>query len=190
MYEVWKTVTSNNASQLITGINHDIENMAVDVGQMEAIAVEDRGTVLDFGCGVGRNIFYISKICNQVYGFDFPNMLQMLQKRPKWEECSNIELFSDWKKLTVLNYDTVYCCISLQHFCTKDILYYVEEFAKKAKILYVHGRDFNDHDNDKVCDVVSKFWKIDTIFGPQNTLAELHNLPRDTHYFVKWSPIK
>ena len=187
MYDVWKTVTLNNASQLITTIDHDIEKMAVDVGQMNTIAVEDRGTVVDFGCGVGRNIFYLSKICNKVYGFDFPNMLEMLQNRSVWKKYSNIELFSDWKKLSQLDYNTVYCCISLQHLCTKDILYYVGEFARKAKKLYVHGRDFNDYDNDKVCDIVSNFWEIDTIFGIQNTLEELHNLPRDTHYFVKWS---
>ena len=186
MYEPWKTANLHNASQLITTINHDIEKMAVDTPQMDTFPPEDRGTVLDFACGVGRNTFYLAKICKQVYGFDFPNMINMLQGRSAWKEYSNIEVFSEWKDLDSLSYDTVYCCIALQHLCTKDMLFYLEQFAKKAKSLYVHGRDFNDHDRDKVCDIVSKFWKIGTIFGPQTTLEELRALPKDTHYFVKW----
>ena len=186
MYEPWKTANLKNASQLITTINHDIEKMPADTSQMDAFAAEDRGTVLDFACGVGRNTFYLAEICKQVYGFDFSNMLTMLKNRPAWKEHSNIEVFSDWKDLDALNYDTVYCCIALQHLCTKDMLFYLEEFSKKAKSLYVHGRDFNDHDNEKVCDIVSTFWKIDTAFGPRKTLEELRALPRDTHYFVKW----
>ena len=187
MYEVWKTANLSNASQLITTVNGDIEKMPVEPNLINAISSEDSTVVVDFGCGVGRNTFYLSTICDQVYGFDFPNMLEMFRNRPVWKNHTNIKLFSDWQELSALDYNTVYCCISLQHLCTKDILYYAEEFTKKAKSLYVHGRDYNDCDNDKVCDILANFWKIDTIFGPQTTLEELRNLPRESHYFVKWA---
>jgi hypothetical protein len=185
MYDVWRTVNKNNASKLIIDNYGDIEAMAVDVGQMDWIDKEDRGIVVDFACGVGRNTLYLASICDEVYGFDFPNMLEMLKTRPNYKEHSNITLFDDWQALSAKGYDTVYCCIALQHLCSKDLLYYAEEFSKHARSLYVHGRDFNDHDNEKIFDLLSNYWKVDKICGPY-TAEQLSNLPRDTHYYVKW----
>lgn len=188
MYEVWKTANLNNASQLITTVNHDIEKMPADIGQIDAIDIVERGTVVDFGCGVGRNTFYLAEVCGTVLGFDFPNMLEMLRNRPAWKTHSNIKLFSVWSELAQLDFDTVYCCISLQHLCTKDIQYYIGEFAKKAKNLYVHGRDFNDHDGDNVWKIIaeSNLWQIDSTFGAKDTLEGLFNAVRYTHSFTKW----
>lgn len=185
MYECWKNANKSNASKLITTADVDIEEMIPNKDLMNWIDVEDRGTVIDFGCGVGRNTFYLADICNKVHGFDFPNMLTMLKDRPMYTEYSNIGLYDDWKVLSEKDYDTVFCCISLQHFCSKDVLFYTKEFTRKAKSLYVHGRDFNDYNNDKMFELLSTYWKVDKIFG-NTTLEQLSVLPRHRHFYAKW----
>lgn len=187
MYDVWKKVDERNASQLILGHKYDspIENMNPDSHLVDWIDKEDRGFVVDFGCGVGRNTFYLADVCKLVYAYDFPNMLNMLIERSEFKERENIEVYIDWEELRINPIDAVFCCITLQHLCTQDLRYKLYEFALLSDVIYVHGRNHNDYDKDNMFELLSENWVMVKEFGGA-PVEKVKKYGPDVHYYAKW----
>jgi SAM-dependent methyltransferase len=98
-------------------------------------------TVLDFGCGLGRNFPYLTSIAREVVGFDLPPMIERcrtLATRPV--AC----LTSDWPTVLTRRFDLIVATLVLQHVETAACRAYLEDFARLAPVSYVLTRVRSD----------------------------------------------
>lgn len=122
-------------------------------------------SILDFGCGVGRNIFDFShNFPNwKFYGYDNPNMINKANEYSNIrfgkniKQYSNLELFSDWDKLKTIKFDCIYATIVFQHIHEKDLNNYLQDIKQMTHKLIVSGRQFND---DMIDGKYKNTWQI------------------------------
>jgi len=122
-------------------------------------------SVLDFGCGVGRNIFDFSQNFPnwKFYGYDNPHMLDKANEYSKLKfnktiyDYSNIELISNWEQLKTRKFDCIYATIVFQHIHENDLNLYIQDIKRMTNKLIVSGRRFND---DMIGDVYKNTWQI------------------------------
>lgn len=120
-------------------------------------------TVLDFGCGLGRNTVGIAAYGNkwQVTGYDCAEML--LRAREFYgKEMNNerITLESDWEKLQSKRFDAIYCALTLQQIKEEELLAYLADFARMTDRLVVFSRRLTDEFKN-VWEMVERYFEID-----------------------------
>jgi SAM-dependent methyltransferase len=94
-------------------------------------------SVLDFGCGLGRNFPYLKSIAREVVGFDLDPMIG--QCRTLATESVDL-LTSDWEDVSRRRFDLVFASLVLQHIETDACLSYLRDFAHMAPAIYVLTR--------------------------------------------------
>ena len=94
-------------------------------------------SVLDFGCGVGRNFPYLNSIARHVVGFDLEPMIA--QCRTLATESVDL-LTSDWAEVSRTRFDLVFASLVLQHIDTEACRSYLADFAKLAPATYLLTR--------------------------------------------------
>lgn len=94
-------------------------------------------SVLDFGCGVGRNFPYLKSIAPQVVGFDLEPMIARC--RALTTETVDL-LTSDWEDVVRRQFDLVFASLVLQHVDTDACRTYLADFAKMAPAIYLLTR--------------------------------------------------
>jgi SAM-dependent methyltransferase len=100
-------------------------------------------SVLDFGCGLGRDFPYLTSIAREVVGFDLPPMIERcrtLSPRPA------ALLTSDWEEASRRRYDLIAATLVLQHVETAACRAYLEDFARLAPVTYLLTRVRSDFD--------------------------------------------
>ncbi len=95
------------------------------------------GSVLDFGCGVGRNFPYLKSIAHEVVGFDLEPMIA----RCRVLATETVDaLTSDWEEVTRRRFDLVFASLVLQHIETDACRAYLADFARIAPATYILTR--------------------------------------------------
>ena len=98
-------------------------------------------SVLDFGCGLGRNFPYLKTIATRVEGFDLPAMIERCRALAT-EQVS--DLISDWNDARTRRYDLVFASLVLQHIDTDECRRYLSDFARMAPQVYLLTRTRTD----------------------------------------------
>ena len=98
-------------------------------------------SVLDFGCGLGRNFPYLKTIASRVEAFDLPAMIDRC--RALATERVN-DLISDWNDGRTRRYDLVFASLVLQHIDTGECRRYLADFARMAPYVYLLTRTRTD----------------------------------------------
>lgn len=94
-------------------------------------------SVLDFGCGVGRNFPYLKSIAQQVVGFDLEPMIE----RCRVLATETVDaLTSDWEDVSRRRFDLVFASLVLQHVETDACRAYLTDFARMAPATYILTR--------------------------------------------------
>ena len=114
--------------------------------------------ILDFGCGIGRNSFALAEYSKKwvICGYDNESMLSRTDEYRKLKydkEISNVSFSANWDVIKKLDFGAVFACLVFQHIYEEPLVEYLKDIKKMAKLLVVHGRQFND-DNQK------NTWKI------------------------------
>ena len=94
-------------------------------------------SVLDFGCGVGRNFPYLRTIARNLVGFDVAPMIARCRELAS--ETVDV-LTSDWDEISQQRFDLVFASLVLQHIDTDAVRAYLADFAKMAPAVYVLTR--------------------------------------------------
>jgi SAM-dependent methyltransferase len=114
-------------------------------------------TVLDFGCGLGRNFPYLKTIARRVVGFDLPPMVA---------RCRTIApvpadtLVDDWSVLRATRVDLVFASLVIQHIDTPQAASYLADFARMAPAVYLLTRTDTDF-GTRVLDLVAETGAFD-----------------------------
>ena len=98
-------------------------------------------SVLDFGCGLGRNFPYLKTIATRVEGYDLPPMIERCRALAT-EKVDN--LLSDWEDGRTRRYDLVFASLVLQHIDTDECRRYLADFAHMAPDVYLLTRTRTD----------------------------------------------
>ena len=109
-------------------------------------------SILDFGCGIGRNMFHMANIYPawNIYGYDNPQMLSYAN-----EYClakygtvpsffTNLQLFDNWEQISDRKFDVIFATLVFQHIHENDLTNYLQQFKQMTSKLIVAGRRFND----------------------------------------------
>ncbi|HJR58914.1 MAG TPA: class I SAM-dependent methyltransferase [Vicinamibacterales bacterium] len=102
-------------------------------------------TVLDFGCGLGRNFPYLNRLAARVSGFDLPPMIarcRALGADPA------VRLHDDWTALRAHRFDLVFASLVLQHIDPVACRTYLADFARMAPCVYLLTRAESDFDTN------------------------------------------
>ena len=98
-------------------------------------------SVLDFGCGLGRNFPYLKTIASRVEGYDLPPMIERCRALAT-EQVS--ALTSDWADARTRRYALVFASLVLQHIDTGECRRYLADFARMAPHVYLLTRTQTD----------------------------------------------
>lgn len=98
-------------------------------------------SVLDFGCGIGRNFPFLKTVASSVVGFDLPPMIE----RCRALATSPIaQLTARWEEVTAQRFDLIFASLVLQHLEPETCDAYLRDFARVSPILYLLTRVVDD----------------------------------------------
>jgi len=112
----------------------------------------DLGTVLDFGCGVGRNFPFLKRVATRVEGYD---LAPMIKRCRELAPLPADDLSDDWQQVRTRRYDLVFASLVLQHIEPAALREYLEDFARMAPAVYLHTRSENDF-GPEVLDLIAR----------------------------------
>ena len=98
-------------------------------------------SVLDFGCGLGRNFPYLKTVASRVEGYDLPPMIERCRSLAA-EQVS--DLISDWAEARTRRYALVFASLVLQHIDTDECRRYLADFSGMAPHVYLLTRTKTD----------------------------------------------
>jgi len=99
------------------------------------------GSVLDFGCGLGRNFPYLVSIAREVVGFDLAPMVERCRSlAPVPVSC----LTADWDEIRCRRFDLIFASLVLQHIAPAAVRSLLEDFARLAPATYLISRARSD----------------------------------------------
>lgn len=114
--------------------------------------------VLDFGCGVGRNVIhYAANFPSlQFVGYDSDSMLRRadefcrLRYGSSAADIPNLSLRSNWELLASEEFDAVYATVVFQHIHPNQLALYLADIKRMSPLLMVYGRRSNDYGGESV----------------------------------------
>ena len=115
-----------------------------DFGFLKEIKQLELGSVLDFGCGLGRNLLPLTKVFRHVDGYDLPAMIQRL-KDDEVDVCDSTRfLSSEWSVVKKRRYDLIVSEVVFQHIYEMVLIPYLHDIAAMSPYLWVLTRSWND----------------------------------------------
>lgn len=116
----------------------------------EAIGgLDQKKKVLDFGCGMGRNMVGMMMYAKKwtVIGYDNSSMVDRARRALlvlNSEDHARTVLLSDWNDVIAMAsksaFDVIFCCLTLQHIEEKQLRWFLEQFKSIGDELFVQGR--------------------------------------------------
>jgi 2-polyprenyl-3-methyl-5-hydroxy-6-metoxy-1,4-benzoquinol methylase len=105
----------------------------------------DIGSVLDFGCGLGRNFSYLKRTARSVAGFDLPPMIEQCRRHAS-EEVDFLS--SDWEDVRSRPFDLIFASLVLQHVEPDPLRTFLADFSRMAPVVYLLTRTRTDFDEN------------------------------------------
>jgi cyclopropane fatty-acyl-phospholipid synthase-like methyltransferase len=175
--ESWKTVQSLDAAKkLILSSNQAF----APTHSLEKLPLQDSKVVLDFGCGVGRNIpALLAGAPNaHVVAYDFPNMQELARQYLGLEKSSRI----DWRtpppeNLRAFTYDFVVADITFQHIRESELRLILSilggQLSRNGK-LWVSSRGWSDDNHKSVWEIVLDYFYPVTLLDLEAAVGDNH----------------
>ena len=154
---IWKNgLTPNNVTDLIfTGFKgHPKEMVHSPIIEKYCLG---GGSILDFGCGVGRNTNYLKDKYQKVIGYDLPSMLKFY---PNNFKSPNITLTSDWEQVKSQRVDEILCSIVLQHIPHKELIKYLIDLSSMSDRIIIFSRTWQDYTHNNTLSILKQYFKI------------------------------
>ena len=190
----WSKVNNFNLEKVVDLVltNGTVDTIKPDIWLLERMGNSNKSlSVLDFGCGIGRNIFQFSQNFSnwKFYGYDNPNMIDRANEYSNVrfgkniQDYPNLNLVSDWDQLKTMNFDCIYATIVFQHIHEKDLNLYLQDIKQMTNKLIVSGRRFND---DIIDGEYKNTWQIleNNGYHPSNALDIKYSIDGDPNEHI------
>lgn len=185
-YANWQTVTSaksvDQVKQIITGCSVWKETTLPKT--VWTVASKDN-TVLDFGCGLGRNANMLRRLFGRVVGYDLDPMLAMLNSQtPQLYDVTS----SNLQDLLLLGITHIYEAVVWQHInwnsgVTQLALDMITN-QNTVKSIYTCWNSAVAHQSAMVSYLLSKGWKLEQSGNvAKDQLTTLANVPHRWYLF-------
>ncbi len=161
MSQFWETLEDQDIAldAILTGY----EGNPIDMPVYEEVTkhLKHAGAILDFGCGAGRNLKYLIKHYNAVYGYDYPNMLNFVPRETK--DAENLYLLSNINSVYARNYDEILFSLVLQHIHPDELREILGELSLCSRRFIIHSRTWVDFTEESILPIIEEFLRIDMI---------------------------
>lgn len=98
-------------------------------------------SVLDFGCGLGRNFPFLRTVAPRLSGFDLTPMIERCRTLPA---AQGVALFDDWGTVRELRFELIVASLVLQHIDPAQVRERLADFARMAPHVYLLSRVESD----------------------------------------------
>lgn len=161
MSEFWENLKDQDEAldAILTGYKGDAINMPVYNGVVENL--RHVGSILDFGCGAGRNLKYLINQYEMVYGYDYPNMLKFIPYEIR--NAKNLLLLDNLDSVLIRNYDEILLSLVLQHIHVDELHEILKELSLHSRRFIIHSRTWIDFTFEPILPILEKYFKIDII---------------------------
>lgn len=161
MSEFWENLEDKGEAldAILTGYTGD----AIDMPVYDQVTkhLKHAGSILDFGCGAGRNLKYLINHYSNVYGYDYPNMLKLVPRETK--EAENLILLNNLDNVLIRTYDEILFSLVLQHIHPDELRDILREIASLAPRFIIHSRTWVDFTLEPILPILEEFLQIDVI---------------------------
>lgn len=169
---------------------HEIEPNIIDVLKKETDISSLK--VLDYGCGLGRNLDYLKSNFKSILGYDLQEMIE----KGKVLDLSTPVTF-DWDQVQSFSPDLVFDCTVFQHLDASLLVEKLIDISKTASYLYSHTRVYNDTTRDfanktKGVNLFCLIYSLG-VFKPIISTIDFNdaiNKQDETHYSILYKIIK
>ena len=161
MSEFWENL--NNEDEALDAILTGYKGKAIDMPVYPNVTkyLKHIGTILDFGCGAGRNLKYLTKYYKRVYGYDYPNMLKFVPKETFLKDNLYLIYNLDWVYLN--KYDEVLASLVFQHIHRDELEGILEELSLHSPRFIIHSRTWLDFTFEPILPILEKYFDIESI---------------------------
>ena len=144
------------------------------------------GSVLDFGCGLGRNFSSLKEIFNHVDGYDLPAMIERLESDEPALAASARLISSDWTAVKKQRYDLVVATLVFQHIFERELVSCLSDISTMSPYLWVETRSWNDDRRKSNLEIINNTGlftveKLVVDSGGQRTIDELMDEVSEFH---------
>lgn len=181
MSEFWESITDKDFAldAILTGYKGEVNNMPVYSKVMSKL--KHHGSILDFGCGAGRNLRYLVQHYESVYGYDYPNMLNFVSRETL--NNKNLYLLDSLDKVLVRNYDEILCSLVLQHIHPTELRSLLEELVLHSRRFIIHSRIWVDFTEEKIAPILADYFTVEDIEYQKDP-----NSDKDDHFIGVFIP--
>ena len=161
MSEFWENLRDEEEAldAILTGYKGKVNDMPVYEDVTSNLI--SRGSVLDFGCGAGRNLKYLVSRYEKVYGYDYPNMLKLVSRETRSNK--NLILLDSLDNVLLRNYDEVLFSLVLQHIHPDEIRSILGEITLHSRRFIIHSRVWVDFTFEPILLILEEFFNIEKI---------------------------
>ena len=92
-------------------------------------------SVLDFGCGLGRNFPLLRKWADTITGYDLPSMIERCKEVEKADVFTSV-----WEEVRILPFDATFVSLVLQHMLDTEVAAVITDFHDMSPLLLVASR--------------------------------------------------
>lgn len=164
MKDFWLSTGSENAGdRILTGYQGRLEDMPVSNWLIDLAG--SGKSVLDFGCGIGRNSLALAKNFKKVFAYDLPNMINLV---PEKNKISKIKYTSDWYDVKNNEFDVALASLVFQHIHDHELIEYLKDLSQITEKIVLGSRTWIDDTNSSVLDIVSDFFDVEVLGNIEN----------------------
>jgi SAM-dependent methyltransferase len=146
-------------------------------------------TVMDFGCGLGKNSFVMADLGMRVTMYDFPNIISIMKKSPSYKRLSDILIAEDrWMNVCMRQYDVILANFVFQHMPVAVADEYLDCMKQMTGRLLVHGRSHMDFEGGFTIDSLEKHFEIDDDYTPFSVIEDIKNKEDNKHFWAWMRP--